>query len=1022
MINNKLKALWVALLTAVNLHAQKPVSLDNGMNQFYRAEELYTNGKYNAASDLFTQFVSIHPNHPAIADALFLRAMCASELQHPDALQQFQWIQEEYPGTPVAIKSGYQTVRILYRDKKYKEVYKKAMELDKTALEPEEEHEYYMMKGFSAYKIGQMDEAKDAFAAISSDSNKYYFDANYYKGYIHYLKHEDDPAEACLLKVLSHNYYGQVAPSYLAQIYLNHQKYREALNLTDTITRKELVYEAMHVSAIAAYHLGDFQKSSDKYDLYYKSSKPMSDTDWYMAGKSHAMIKDYEKAVFAYNKVKTTGDTFSIRNMYELGLAYLKSGKKEHARSAFQQLAVQKLLPELAEESGYYQNLLSVELYHEDAPTISKLHDYIEKYPKGLHTDELKDILSGLLLNSRQYQKTLELLDHLESKTERVKLVIQKSAFCRGEELYAQGQLKTAEEMFKKSLEYPMDSRFKALSGYWLAEIASRDGKYEQAIKLYQDFIKTGEATKSVHYATCFYNIAWCYLKQNNYAKASNYFKEFNELENYLKNDQNMLIDGHVRLADCCFMLRNYQEALNEYNWVITRDQLYHDYALFQKGILYGLMNKPYEKINTLSKIPEVYEESDYMEKALYELGYTNFYLDKYEEALDWFDQLITKRKNGNEVRRAQLNIGLIFKRQHKISQAIEQFQYVIKNYTQSEEAKEALALLKQSAIENGNLSMFNSFIASVPGLSAESAENDSDLYEAFNNALFKQDSLLALEGMEQYIKNFPQGAGILTAHFLRAEILYKQKKYDSALPDYEWISNISSNEHSERATRNAASILYGKKDYTKAIGYFEKLEPLASNPEQVIFALNGQMRCAVKLKETSKIKAVCKKILERKDAPRELFGDARYELAGILSVEQPDEAYLLYKDMVKGPKNMKAAESKYMIALLQYRKLDTLGCKKTIKELNRDFNDFEFWVAKGFLLLSDNYILMRDTFQAKATLNSLIENFEPDSDDPEDIRKLAMEKLNALQPKPSAIVPENKPEIQIEEENDNEQ
>jgi hypothetical protein len=53
-----------------------------------------------------------------------------------------------------------------------------------------------------------------------------------------------------------------------------------------------------------------------------------------------------------------------------------------------------------------------------------------------------------------------------------------------------------------------------------------------------------------------------------------------------------------------------------------------------------------------------------------------------------------------------------------------------------------------------------------------------------------------------------------------------------------------------------------------------------------------------------------------------------------------------------------------------------------------------DYWVAKTYILISDNYIGMKDIFQAKSTLQSIIENYEVDDDD---ILITAKEKLKKL-------------------------
>ena len=62
--------------------------------------------------------------------------------------------------------------------------------------------------------------------------------------------------------------------------------------------------------------------------------------------------------------------------------------------------------------------------------------------------------------------------------------------------------------------------------------------------------------------------------------------------------------------------------------------------------------------------------------------------------------------------------------------------------------------------------------------------------------------------------------------------------------------------------------------------------------------------------------------------------------------------------------------------------------------DIANTFSSYDYWVAKGFILMSDAYVGKGDKFQAKATLESVIENYENDSDD---VLKTAKERLQKL-------------------------
>jgi len=58
-----------------------------------------------------------------------------------------------------------------------------------------------------------------------------------------------------------------------------------------------------------------------------------------------------------------------------------------------------------------------------------------------------------------------------------------------------------------------------------------------------------------------------------------------------------------------------------------------------------------------------------------------------------------------------------------------------------------------------------------------------------------------------------------------------------------------------------------------------------------------------------------------------------------------------------------------------------------------------EYWVVKSFILLSDIFKIQNDIFQAKATLKSIIENYEPE----DEVKKEARQKLAKLEQQEAA-------------------
>ena len=73
--------------------------------------------------------------------------------------------------------------------------------------------------------------------------------------------------------------------------------------------------------------------------------------------------------------------------------------------------------------------------------------------------------------------------------------------------------------------------------------------------------------------------------------------------------------------------------------------------------------------------------------------------------------------------------------------------------------------------------------------------------------------------------------------------------------------------------------------------------------------------------------------------------------------------------------KNVMGVEAKYNIAYIQYLQNDFKTSEKTIFDLVNQEPSYPYWMGQGLILLSNNYEALRDTFQAKLTLKSVISN-----------------------------------------------
>ena len=112
----------------------------------------------------------------------------------------------------------------------------------------------------------------------------------------------------------------------------------------------------------------------------------------------------------------------------------------------------------------------------------------------------------------------------------------------------------------------------------------------------------------------------------------------------------------------------------------------------------------------------------------------------------------------------------------------------------------------------------------------------------------------------------------------------------------------------------------------------------------------------------------------------------------GLYGLGNFNEAYNNFAKVAKKSKNVVSAEAKYFCAFINYINANYDKAEKEAFELINNFGHHDFWVARGFILLGDIYVKTGNTFQAKQTYQSIIDNYVG-----EDLREEAKQKLNSI-------------------------
>jgi TolA-binding protein len=1006
-------ALLLSFLLSFHIKAQRTAVFNEQLRYYNRALELFEKEKYAAAQKHFLMYTEISRDRETAINAAYYAGVCAMELFNADAINLLNHVRLKYPEHSKAQCANYQLGKYFYRNKDNKTAIKHFETTDPLALTPDDADEYWFMKGYCYFKTERFDESKTAFQPIKDKQGKFYDASNYYYGYVVYRQGNYDEALLHFTRAQKSRTFGPLAQVYIAQIYFARKQYNEVVQFADTISNKEIIFDVAGIVGQSYYHLGNFNRALP-YLEKFNSNPPVSKTnqDIYRLGYTYFQNNQFEKAIEQLVEVASGKDTTAQYANMHLAACYLKTDQKQKARNTFDIAYRIGFNKELTELALYNFAKLSYELGNQQ-DALRDLVKYVNNYPEAASIDEAKTLLSNLLLNTRNYKEAIQIIESIKNPSKDNQTALQRVCYYRAEELYLNNDYTGALELFTKSSKNDSDKKLFALAHFWIGELNYKLGNYQQSFDAYLKFSGFNEIKDTRFFALSSYNKGYCRLKQEQFDFAITEFETFVKTD-YAKANPEIFTDASMRIADCFFVLRNYDKAIAAYDIVIQNKLNGSDYALYQKAMILGVQNKSKEKIASLQSIIDGFKRSPYIDDALFEIANVNLQTENYADAVNGFQNIIDNYPRSSYIRKALLNKGLAQYNQNKDEDALDAFKQLITQFSTSPEAREALVVIKNIFVNKGQSEEYLEFVKVLPNVVISPTYQDSVTFESAFNLYKNGDCSKSSRGFANYINRFQGGFFILKANYYKAECDFKLKNYDSAIICYEYVATYNRNDFTERATRQAAVLHLMKKNYDKSFEYYASLERIASSRDNMAIALLGQLKCASSMQKTDTAAQVAMRYLNSTITQKEGTIEARYILAKYyMQKMQPDSALSHAQFVVKETKNAWAAECKYYQAqVMSYRK-DYKNARKQIFELSDNYSSYEFWVAKGFILLADVYLAEKDAFQAKATLQSLMDNY-----DGEDIKIIAREKLQQIITEEEKNKPAPKPEIEKEIQN----
>ena len=987
------------LMGAQLIYAQKTSNYRSPIVQYRDAVELFNKEKYGAAQNNF-KLLTDSREYPVEmrANALFYEALCALRLHNADAENLMMAFIKDYPENPKKNRGYYELAGYYFTNKKYGSALQAYEKTDILQLSKEESADYHFKTGYSYFMQQDYSNAKKSFFEIIDKDSKYTAPANYYYAHIAYTEKNYESALKAFSKLRNDENYSKIAPFYMIQIYYYQQKYDEitalAPTLLDSAGNSKRTPEIARIAAEAYYHTERYQEALPYLEMFMqKNTAPLLRKDYYMIAYTYYKANEYGKAIDNFKKISTAeNDSLSQLAYYHQAQCYLATGQKQFAMNMFASAYKMDADKQLQENAMFsYAKLAYETAFNPYNEAVNVFNEYIEKYPESENLDEAFEYLSNIYLTTRNYKDALASLEKIKKRDSKLNKAYQKIAYLRGIELFNNGEHSEAIAMLAKSNKYPILTEYEIQSYYWTAEAYYRQQKFDSAIFNYQLLQSTTGAFGSEAYLNSYYGLGYSYFKKASYTSALTNFKKFTA---EAKNATPRIInDAYNRTGDCYFMNKDFANAIENYDKSLQMNLVDADYALYQKALAQGATSKLETKASSMMSLIEKYPKSNYRVSAIYELANTYQNLNNNGKAIDYYDMLAREYPSSGYVSQALLKKGMIYYNEQKDEQALQVLKKVVSDFPGTPESKEALVSIRNVYVDMDRVEDFFVYVQDLPFAAVSNAEQDSITYIALENRYMRNDCENAMTGFKDYLIKFPNGAYQIDAHFYLAECQYRAKLTDEALQNYNFVIGKPRTKFTEKSLLNAATINYNRKNYEAALTNYKDLEKYAEYKENILTAQTGQMRCTYLLNLYSTAISASQKLLLADKLPEDLLVEAHLTIAkSALASNDTALALTEFETVTKLSKSESCAEAKYCIAEIYYLQNLTEASEKVAFDLINLVPSYDYWVAKAFILLADNYVKTGNLHQAKYTLKSIIDNYEG-----ADLIKIAEEKLNTI-------------------------
>jgi tetratricopeptide (TPR) repeat protein len=987
-------------LGGFSAHAQNTLSLTAPEAHFRNGLEYYEKSNFVASRQEFSEFLNTQDKLLSTGDynkvtAEYYVAVTGLYLNYPEAEVQVDRFVKNHAEHPKAQQIYSDLGKYYYEAGEYEKAItylEKAVKIGRAGAKKMESTYQLAM---SYYNTKQVDLALPLFNQVKTDpSFANSGDASFYAGVINYQKNRFEEAYQDFVRIQDHPYYKNEAPNWIISSLYQLKKYDQLVQYGEKILSQQkgntkLDDVALYVAEVY-YEKEDYPGAVAAYERFKKmKAGALPPTVALHYGHSLFRTNNFEGSIVALKPISNGKDSVSQYSSYLLGISYLKTSKLSNALTSFDNASKLSFNPVVKEEASYNHAKIQLDLGNNNE-AVKELNDFMARYPNSKHTEEATGLVADGYAGASNNVGAIKYIEGLSKRNAKINGTYQRLTFNQGVIEFNQERFDPAIVYFDKSLKFPIDESLVISASYYKADSYSALKKVNESVALYNQIAKNPKA--GIYARKSLYALGYTYYNQKKYSQALPFFKDF--VSNTEGIDAQIIEDAYVRLADCYLAAKNYSEAINTYEQVSAKGKVDKDYALFQKGRAYVYMSREAEARKQFDLLISGYPGSRYLDDAYFQMADIDFKNGSYSAAVKGFTRLINEKPQSYLIPAALLRRAQSYYNLQVYEQAIVDFKKVLTEYADSPSASSALEGIQESYTAVGRPEEFTQILGTVRKNNPGNEKLEEVEFENVRNLFYAEKYANARQSLLEFLNTYPASKHQFDVRYFIASSADKLGNVSEALQYYSKVVQDNRSTFVAAAAQRSAELEIGRGNYNSAVTNFRVLLRNAENKKEQTQAWVGLMDTYYSLKSYDSTLYYAREVINVGNVVPGSLGKAQLYL-GKVPYDKGDlvKAAEEFKKISASSKDEYGAEASYWSAVILTKNKKYKEAETAIIEMAKNFEGFDFWRVRSFILLAEVYMGMNDLGQAKATLTSIIEN----SDDKEAV-ELAKTKLSQIE------------------------